>query len=319
MTDDLGRRDSGAGALTLEGLAGWACWLEAWAPKVGNVHPGACFRDVSFIDYAASAWVVGDVFRQHGSQRLGILIDRAVAATRAWAHGNTNLGLILVIGPLYQAALRFGSPPTPASVHRVLAGLSEDDGRCIYRAIRRSRPGGLGRVAEYDVAGDPPARILDAMRVAAPRDLIARQFVTDFDLVFHFVEPELCHWRGLGWPLSDVIVYTQLRLLAVEPDSLIARKVGMAVAEDAAARAAALLRITPAWGDAFRHALRAFDEWLRGDGNQRNPGATADLIGGGLLLGLYRGTIGPPWDETLRGEHSASRAGESRWEHGNRD
>ncbi|MFT5302427.1 MAG: triphosphoribosyl-dephospho-CoA synthase, partial [Mariniblastus sp.] len=42
-------------------IATLACLLEVSAPKPGNVHRGADFEDVSFVDFATSAVVLGEM------------------------------------------------------------------------------------------------------------------------------------------------------------------------------------------------------------------------------------------------------------------
>jgi triphosphoribosyl-dephospho-CoA synthase len=43
-----------------------------------------------------------------------------------------------------------------------------------------------------------------------------------------------------------------------------------------------------------REAFADFDAWLRADGNQRNPGATADLVAASLFAALRQHTITLP-------------------------
>ena len=80
--------------------------------------------------------------------------------------------------------------------------------------------------------------------------------------------------------LLQGIVHAQIRLLADEPDTLIARKFGDAVARDVSARA----RIDPTDAE----AVQALDRFLRGDNPYRlsriNPGTTADLIAAALYV-----------------------------------
>ena len=50
-----------------------------------------------------------------------------------------------------------------------------DDASEVYRAIRLANPGGLGSAEEQDVAAEPTITLLEAMRLAADRDGIARE------------------------------------------------------------------------------------------------------------------------------------------------
>lgn len=38
--------------------------------------------------------------------------------------------------------------------------------------------------------------------------------------------------------------------------------------------------------------FREFDEWLRAEGNQRNPGTSADLVAATLYVGFREGVVG---------------------------
>jgi triphosphoribosyl-dephospho-CoA synthase len=166
----------------------------------------------------------------------------------------------------------------------------------VYEAIRLSQAGGLGHTPEADVFDDAPAiDLVSAMRLAADRDLIARQFVNAFANVFRGT----AHWiaEGLerGLNLSAAIVAAHIRQLAAEPDSLIQRKCGPQIANEASTRAAAVLEAGEPAAAAYDAALSDFDRWLRADGHRRNPGTTADLIAAGLFVLLREGRLN--WSE----------------------
>ena len=82
-----------------------------------------------------------------------------------------------------------------------------------------------------DIADEPPNDLLAAMRAAADRDLVARQYVEDFRLVLEEHIARALAGRGCGWTLTDSIVHTHLSLIAQHGDSLIARKCGPEIAK----------------------------------------------------------------------------------------
>lgn len=271
-------------------LAGLACLWEATATKPGNVHRGADFEDVTFVDFATSALVIQPAFdRAERGARLGAIVLDAVSATRQAVGTNTNLGTVLLLAPLAMAA-----EPNAAGVARVLQSLDADDARLVYEAIRLAQPGGMGRVKEADVSGPPPDDLIAAMRLAADRDLVARQYVNDFAEVFEVAVPAIGDALEQRWPLGEAIVHAQLRLMSELPDSLIARKCGPAVACQSAAMATAALAAGKPGDEAYQQALADFDFWLRADGHRRNPGTTADLIAAGLFAALRQGIIKLP-------------------------
>jgi triphosphoribosyl-dephospho-CoA synthase len=166
----------------------------------------------------------------------------------------------------------------------------------VYEAIRLANPGGLGKVEQADIGAAPPANLLDAMRLAADRDLVARQYTNNFTDVLGSVVPWLRQACGMpNWSLADAVVFTFLQLLAVEPDSLIARKCGVETARQASTRAAQLVQLGGIAHPDYLRSLADFDFWLRSDGHRRNPGTTADLIAAGLFVGLRQGFVAPPF------------------------
>lgn len=278
--------------LSLGQLAGLACLWEACACKPGNVHRAADFEDLTFVDFATSAVAIGPAFDAAGrGARLGETVLSAVKATRQAVDTNTNLGAVLLMAPLAMAkvgaSLRQG-------VSDVLRSLDADDARLVYAAIRLAVPGGLGKVEEADIADEPPNDLLYAMRLAAERDLVARQYVNDFREVFDIVVPAIGAGLDRGWPLGQIIVRAQLALMSRFPDSLIARKCGPSVAQRSATMAAATLAAGKPGEEAYERAVADFDFWLRSDGHRRNPGTTADLIAAGLFAALRMGMINLP-------------------------
>lgn len=288
--------------LTVGQCATLACMLEVTAPKPGNVHRGADFIDATYIDFMASAVAIGPAMDAAASGiSVGASVLAAVQATRDVTRTNTNLGTILLLAPLAKAATAArGAECVQANIAAVLTALDASDSRDVYAAIRLAQPGGLGKVAEADVESEPPADLLVAMRLAADRDLVALQYVSDFDVVLNSVVPWLSELLRAGHSLADAIVAVQLQMLAAHPDSLIARKCGPALAQESADRAAEALSMGQPGELSYLEALADLDFWLRADGHRRNPGTTADLIAAGLFIALWKGIVQPPFNMTTR-------------------
>lgn len=269
----------------LASLATIACLLEAGAPKPGNVSPGRRFRDMTYEDFVVSAVAIGPELRQADTRPLGETILAAVEATRRWTSANTNLGMVLLLAPLVRAAtLRGGS--LRDRVRRVLGETTVADAAAAYAAIRVSRPGGMGTVAEQDLSATPSVTLLEAMRLAADRDAVAGEYASGFARTFETGVPALRAARqaGLRWP--ETVVETGLALLAEAPDTLIARKLGPAEAETVRARASAIMRLGGVRTADGRAELAAFDADLRDPQNSRNPGTTADLTTAAIFVAL---------------------------------
>lgn len=268
-----------------------ACLMEVTAPKPGNVHRGADFEDLFFEQFLTSAVAIAPAMEYAVRRPLGATILSAVQATRRAVATNTNLGTVLLIAPLATVPR---VEPLESGVARVLSSLGPEDARDVYEAIRLAAPGGLGKANEYDVAGEPPADLLAAMRAGAERDMIARQYAEDFHHVLHCAVPWLRGGFDHGWTPSDAVIHLQMRLLAEFPDSLIARKCGPETAQESAARAAAVLASGGPGDEDYFRALGDFDFWLRSDGHRRNPGTTADLVAAALFVGLREGWVPKP-------------------------
>lgn len=263
-----------------------ACVLEATAPKAGNVHPLASFADLEYADFLAAAAAIAPALELAPGRGIGATVLDAVERTRAAAATNVNLGIVLLLAPLAKV---HAASDLRAALRAETEAATVGDADAVYRAIRAARPGGLGKVEAEDVGGAPARPLLEVMRLAATRDLIARQYATGYEDVFEIGLPELraCLAAGLG--ILDAIVRCHLRLVAALGDSLIRRKVGAAIEDEARERAAAVLAADWPRGAEARRRFEDFDRWLRADGHRRNPGATADLVCGVVYVGLRDG------------------------------
>ncbi len=273
-----------------------ACLLEVSAPKPGNVSPGLHFHDTRYEDFLASAVAIGPALSGAGQSPLGTTIRSAVEDTRRWTRSNTNLGIVLLLMPLARAALHLGEPaPSGARgalrerLGQVLAETTVADAAQVYAAIRHVRPGGLGESAEEDVSGPPSVTLREAMALAADRDAIAREYVTDFALTFEVGVPAVRAARREGSAWTDAAVDAHLRLLAATADTHIARKLGQAEAEAVSGRAREILEAGGTRSAAGRQALAALDAELRDSRNRRNPGTTADLTCAALFVVILEG------------------------------
>lgn len=277
--------------LSISQCATLACLLEATTPKPGNVHRGADFEDLTFTDFVVSAVAIGSAMQSAREQGLGSAVLEAVRATRALVPTNTNLGCVLLIAPLAAVPL---DESLDDGVSKVLASLTPSDTTHVYEAINLATPGGLGHVEEMDIHDAAPLDLLDAMRAASERDLVARQYTNGFTEVLQHVVPWLIDGQAKGWTLTDAIINTHVRLLAKFPDSLIARKCGKAVAIEASQRSQRVLELGTPDDERYQQELGELDFWLRSDGHRRNPGTSADLIAAGLFSALRdRRLVGP--------------------------
>jgi triphosphoribosyl-dephospho-CoA synthase len=252
-----------------------ACLDELEAPKPGNVHLFAPGHRMTAAEFVRSANAAAAPLAVPGA-RVGSRILGAVEATLAAVGTNTNLGIILLCAPL-AAAAEVRSADLRAALAQVLEALDIQDAELAFRAIARAAPAGLGRAERHDVTETASVSLKDAMAEASSRDRIARQYVSDFEDIFERGEPVLTAVLASGAEPKWATLAVYLEFLSAFPDSHIARKHGIATAEDvcrAASRYHRRMRSLekPA---ALLADLLAWDALLKERGI--NPGTSADL------------------------------------------
>lgn len=251
-----------------------ACRDEIEAPKPGNVHRFADGHDMTASQFLASAAVSAGPLTDP-KLSTGRRILEAVRATRRAVGINTNLGILLLCGPLARAA-EWGSADLRTAVAAVLRQLDMDDARAVFEAIALAQPGGLGTAERHDVRQPPTISLLEAMAEAAGRDMIARQYVTGFEDVLGagLAAQTAADDRGESPMWRTVFVY--LGFLSCFPDSHVARKHGGDVAQELRDKAAEVLPRLAAANEQDRLAtLLDLDRRLKVRG--LNPGTSADL------------------------------------------
>ncbi len=261
-----------------------ACLLEVSAPKAGNITPAHDFDDTSYTDMVRSALALGPVFTRRRARRRGVgaLIADGVGATARVTDVNTNLGIVLLFAPLVRAeATRQGGESLRPATERVLAQLDVDDAAAAFAAIVEAHPGGLGDAPEHDVRAAARVTLREAMAAAASRDSIASEYATGYAVVFDTGLPLLAGALRGGAGTLKAIASLHIGLLASRPDTLIARKAGAAAAQAVSAAAREVRDGT--------RSPQEFDTSLRGADHRLNPGTTADLVAGTLLVALLTG------------------------------
>ncbi len=263
-----------------------ACALDVKAIKPGNVSLEAPGHGMNAVDFLASAEAIAVPITAPGLA-VGERIYRAIEATRQTVNCNTNLGIVLLLAPLIQAA---ESMVDGASLEReldaLLRGLTVTDADWAYRAIRLAKPGGMGAAAAHDIANAPAVTLNQAMQAAAHRDQIARLYSTGYGALFQRCLPvwrrAMERWRSEEWAATAVFLNT----LANEPDSLIARKFGNVASEQVSAAAQPLWQALRTQRDpsALRTQLMLWDAALKAQG--LNPGTTADITVATIFLAL---------------------------------
>jgi len=275
-----------------------ACLIEATARKPGNVHPRASFHDLRYQDFVAAAKAVAAPLAMGSLFGIGRATYEAVRATRLATNTNVNLGIVLLLAPLAAVPPKFS---LATGLPSILNPTTARDAEQVYAAISLAQPGGLGQVSSQDVQEIPTVTLREAMQLAAERDRIAEQYITDFRLVFQAREKlSQLFSESVDW--ETAVITLHVWILSQWPDTLIARKCGWELANEVTLRAKHVMQAGDheGQGGLDPEKLAEFDAWLRVDGHRRNPGTTADLVAATLFAALRDGLITPPSREALR-------------------
>lgn len=267
-----------------------ACIWEVLARKAGNVHRYADFATTSLSDFLLASAAICHPFNTELSRPVGVAVELATEGMIRGVGQNTSLGIILAVAPLVAI-------PKPLilrdQLSNTLSALSVDDATRVFRAIRLANPGGLGDAPEQDVHSEPTVTLLEAMKLAADRDLIARQYANGYADVFDLGVPAfLAGFEKYGC-VEAAVIECQLKWMATFPDSLIARKLGLPAAEDVQKRVQHVLSLGGLDTADGRRAGVELDAYLRSNGNKLNPGTTADLVAACLFVALRENKVKP--------------------------
>jgi triphosphoribosyl-dephospho-CoA synthase len=265
--------------LNLAAQIEFACILEATVPKPGNVHPQVSFADLCYDDFVRAAHAVAEPLSAARTVGLGQAILNAARATREATGTNVNLGIILLLGPLAAVPEEVS---LQAGIQAVLDCTTVQDSELVYTAIRLASPGGLGRASSQDVSDRPTINLTEAMCLAAHRDGIAKQYSNGFQQVFE-ARRQLCDVYDQFRDWNRAVIFLHVWMMSQFPDTLIARKCGREISDEATNRARALIDGAGESRSLDPEKLDEFDGWLRADGHRRNPGTTADLIAATLF------------------------------------
>ena len=252
-----------------------ACAEELAAPKPGNVHVHADGHRMTVADFTRSAEVAAPLLCAPG-RALGQRILDAAAATREAVGQNTNLGILLLCGPLAMAALRH----EPSLQDGVIAAIEEStlaDAEAVFTAIRIARPGGLGTAHRHDVNRAARVHLHEAMAEAASHDSIARQWSVGFADVLGAGVATYAQARVRWADPATASLAAYLHFLAGWPDSHVVRKHGGEVANGVQQQARSMAGELAGCHNPrdLLGRLLAWDAVLKSRGI--NPGTSADL------------------------------------------
>jgi triphosphoribosyl-dephospho-CoA synthase len=259
----------------------------AGTPKPGNVDRARDHGDLRFEQFLAGAVGAGAGLRAAADGTpVGDAFERAVAGMSEQAGTNAQFGALLLLVPLVRTTAT--GDLTADRAAEVVAATTVEDAAGFYRAfdqvdvfvddppegteapdVRR----GSDAVPDLHKAG---LTLADVLAESAGRDGVAAELVGGFERTFDAAAAI----SAADGPVSDRAAAVFMDLLTERPDTLIAKKHGPGVA------AAVRERATEARQEGPGAVERLADELVH---EGVNPGATADLVAGGLFVALERG------------------------------
>ncbi len=257
-------------------------------PKPGNVDRRRDLDGLRFEHFMAGAVGSGRGLRAAESGvAVGEAFRQGVAGMSLQSAGNTQFGCLLLLTPLVRAAS--ADQLDPDGVTEIVTGTTVADAVEFYRAFEH-----------VDVAvGDPPtdASELDARRGAGAIPAIRSREMSLYDIMELSAGQQPADGNALEWtgqfkrtfdaatkiregqgPLPERAARAFLRLLAGEPDTLVATEHGMETAETVQQRAGRIENLREAETLAAEFAADGI-----------NPGTTADVTAAALFVALERG------------------------------
>lgn len=275
-----------------------ACLSELEALKPGNVHLFADGHGMAVQDFIESAECSAPALCDDatlGTRGLGQRMLNALVATHAQVGCNTNLGIVLLAGPIVHAVLSHPALPLPVALSRVLQHTSVGDAEAVYQSIRLVKPAGMGHHDQHDVTKKADLSLLEAMRIASDYDSIGRMYITDYHALFAYALPlyaDCCaRWERPAWALTAVYLFW----LSLWPDSHIARKYGQSLADSVQEQATAHYQ----YFCALENPKLAMADLLKWDAALKqagiNPGTSADLTVATALVAQYQALSGVCW------------------------
>ena len=260
----------------------------AGAPKPGNVDRERDLAALHFEQFLAGAIGAreGLELAENPDEPLGEAFEAAVAGMADAAGTNTQFGCLLLLAPLVRTAATGDLTPERAS--EIAESTTIADAAGFYRAFEHTDvavgdpPEGAAELDVQRGANAVPVlrerglTLSDVMELGSEGDANAREWTSGFPRVFDAAD----RIEARDGPLTERAADAFLRLLAEEPDTLVATEHGEAVAEAVRARAEDLV-------DATEAEVRAFADDLAQRGV--NPGTTADLTAAALFVALEDG------------------------------
>ncbi|QEE15424.1 triphosphoribosyl-dephospho-CoA synthase [Promethearchaeum syntrophicum] len=284
-----------------------ASFLEFSTDKPGNIGPSQKLKGISFESFKNVSNEIKKAnlryFKNKSNKKsIGEFIYNAVKSMMEISpHENLLLGHILLYSPLVFASKRIVDCPLESKIRKwdkfwdeteeIINSASVSDGIWLTRAIKLSKAGGLKNPGGKPLKSlynllDPEIEqkirrrnktLKDLFSESAEFDLIARQYRDNFNfcrnLIKNWVIPELDNFESK----SERIIAIFLKILSLEPDSLIYRKNNLTTALKIQKKAQKIQKHKMKQTRIGNILISKLNNYLNSKNGKLNPGTTADL------------------------------------------
>lgn len=212
-----------------------------------------------------------------------VVLEAAISSLSVAGYADGRAACYLA--PLSRAAL------LGQTSRRVLAGLSNEDIAPFARALEASGADGplVGALRIAQQAG-ADATLRDAMRFAAGRDALAREYARDFEVTRELARPALISALSRADSVRGALVQTYLEVLSEVPDLDVAARAGRNESEDVSRMAHGVLKAGGVYSRRGLEGIANLDGLLRAD-PRLGPSATEyPVISASFLVALEYGS-----------------------------
>ena len=173
---------------------------------------------------------------------------------------------------------------------RVLARLDHDDLAPFLRALEAAAEGGpLAGAIRVALGAGKDATLRDAVRFAAPRDAMSREYARGFEISRELAGPALLAALSRADSVRGALVQTYLEVLSEVPDLDVARRAGSREAEDVSRMAHGVLKAGGVHSRRGLEGISNLDGLLRADPRLAPSATEPPVIAAAFLVALEHG------------------------------
>jgi triphosphoribosyl-dephospho-CoA synthase len=214
---------------------------------------------------------------------IGETVLEAALACNALT-GAADPRAVAYLAPLARAALLGRGSGT------VLAGLGHDEIQPFVRALEVADPADpLSGTLRMALGAGRGATLRDAMRFAAARDALAREYARNFEVTRELARPALLSALSRADSARGALVQTYLEVLSEVPDTAVAGRAGKRDAEDVSRMARGVLKAGGVHSRRGLEGIANLDGILRADPRLAPSATEPPVVAAAFLVALEYG------------------------------